>query len=91
MKKDHQSKITGEATVKAPVEKVWAYWTTPEHIKKWNNASDDCHTPRAENYLRPGRRFVSRMEAKDGSAGFDFSRTYDEVKKHEYIAYTLDV
>ena len=56
--------ITVEATVKAPVEKVWQFWTGPEHIKQWNNASDDWHTPRAENDLRVGGRFEARMEAK---------------------------
>lgn len=81
--------ITVENTVTAPVEKVWEYWTRPEHIVKWNNASDDWHTPRAENDLRVGGSFVSRMEAKDGSMGFDFGGVYDEVKNNEYIAYTM--
>lgn len=81
--------ITVENTVTAPVEKVWAYWTKPEHIIKWNNASDDWHTPRAENDLRAGGSFVSRMEAKDGSIGFDFGGVYDKVKIHEYIKYTM--
>jgi uncharacterized protein YndB with AHSA1/START domain len=81
--------ITIEALIKAPVEKVWGFWTAPEHIMRWNNASDDWHTPRAENDLRPGGKFLSRMEAKDGSAGFDFVGTYDEVKKNELIAYTM--
>ena len=62
-------RITAENTVKAPVEKVWKFWTTPEHITKWNKASDDWHTTRAENDLRAGGKFVSRMEAKDGSFG----------------------
>jgi uncharacterized protein YndB with AHSA1/START domain len=83
-------KITVETTVHAPVEKVWKYWTEPTHIKKWNNASDDWHTPVAENDLRAGGKFLSRMEAKDGSFGFDFGGIYDEVKLHEVIAYTLD-
>ena len=61
--------ITVENTINAPVEKVWEYWTKPEHITQWNNASDDWHTPRAENDLRVGGSFVSRMEAKDGSFG----------------------
>ena len=64
--------ITVEATVQAPVEKVWSFYTSPEHIKKWNNASPDWHTPHAENDLRVGGKFLSRMEAKDGSFGFDF-------------------
>ncbi len=84
------STITVKTAVAAPIDKVWDCWTSPEHITKWNNASDDWHTPRAENDLRPGGRFVSRMEAKDGSAGFDFGGTYDHVRKHKYIAYTMD-
>ena len=82
--------ITIKSTVNAPVEKVWKYWTEPEHIKKWNSASEDWHTTFAENDLRVGGKFLSRMEAKDGSFGFDFSGVYDEVKLYEVIAYTLD-
>lgn len=82
-------KITVETTVHIPVETVWKYWTEPAHIKKWNNASDEWHTPVTENDLRAGGKFLSRMEAKDGSFGFDFSGIYDEVILHEVIAYTL--
>jgi uncharacterized protein YndB with AHSA1/START domain len=82
--------LTVESTIKAPVEKVWEYWTKPQHIVKWNSASDDWHTPHAENDLRIGGRFSARMEAKDGSFGFDFGGVYDAVKNNEYIAYTLD-
>jgi uncharacterized protein YndB with AHSA1/START domain len=81
--------ITVESTVAAPVAKVWKFWTSPEHITKWNNASDDWHTPFAENDLRAGGKFLSRMEAKDGSFGFDFWGIYDEVKTNELIEYTL--
>ena len=81
--------ITVEATVKAPVSKVWQYWIEPNHIKNWNNASDDWHTPRAENDVRPGGKFNSRMEARDGSFGFDFFGEYDEVKPNELITYTM--
>ena len=81
--------ITVETTVHAPVEKVWEYWTEPRHITKWSNASDDWHSPNAENDLRVGGRFLTRMEAKDGSSGFDFSGVYDEVRKNEFISYTL--
>jgi len=81
--------ITVKTTVQAPLAKVWDYWTKPEHITQWNNASDDWHTPRAENDLRTGGRFTARMEAKDGSMGFDFGGVYDEVKNHELIAYTI--
>ena len=82
--------ITVQALINAPLEKVWKLWTAPEHVMKWNNASDDWHTPRAENDLRPGGKFLCRMEAKDGSAGFDFVGTYDEVKMNEVIAYTME-
>ena len=78
-----------ENTVNAPVEKVWELWTAPEHITKWNNASDDWHTTRAENDLRVGGKFLARMEAKNGSFGFDFEGTYDEIKTNEAIAYTM--
>jgi uncharacterized protein YndB with AHSA1/START domain len=81
--------ITVENTINAPVEKVWNYWTQPEHIIKWNSASDDWHTPRAENDVREGGKFMTRMEAKDGSMGFDFFGVYDKVKKNEYIEYTM--
>ncbi len=81
--------ITVETTVKAPVEKVWQYWSGPEHITKWANASDDWHTTRAENDLRTGGKFLSRMAAKDGSFGFDFGGVYDDVKQHQIIDYTI--
>lgn len=81
--------ITIENTVNAPVEKVWKYWTGPEHITKWNSPSDDWHTPFAENDLRVGGKFLSRMEAKDGSFGFDFGGVYDEVETNKLIAYTI--
>jgi uncharacterized protein YndB with AHSA1/START domain len=82
--------ISIEATINASVEKVWDLLTNPKHIVRWNNASDDWHTPRAENDLRAGGRFLSRMEARDGSSGFDFSGVYTEVKPSEKIGYTLD-
>lgn len=81
--------ITVQNTINAPVAKVWEYYTSPEHIIKWNTPSVDWHTTRAENDLRVGGTFISRMEAKDGSFGFDFSGTYDEVRTHEFIAYTM--
>lgn len=82
-------KITIEATVHAPIEKVWEYYTDPNHVTKWNYASDDWHSPKAENDLRAGGKFNYRMEAKDGSFGFDFGGVYDEVKKYERIRYTI--
>jgi uncharacterized protein YndB with AHSA1/START domain len=84
-----QTTITIDAAVNAPVEKVWKFWTVPGHITKWNYASDDWHSPYAENDLKVGGKFLSRMEAKDGSFGFDFGGVYDDVKIHELIAYTL--
>lgn len=84
-----KQKITIKTIINAPVEKVWTYWTEPEHIKKWNNASEDWHTTKAENDLRVGGKFSSRMEAKDGSFGFDFGGIYDEVKVYDFISYTL--
>jgi len=89
METKNATNITVEATVNAPVEKVWSYFTQPQHVKNWNNASDDWHTPRAENDLQVGGNFVYRMEAKDGSFGFDFGGTYDAVKENEYLEYTI--
>ena len=83
------STITVQSIINAPIEKVWQYWTSPEHITQWCNASDDWHAPRAENDVQLGGKFTTRMEAKDGSFGFDFSGVYDEVRLHEYIAYTI--
>lgn len=83
------SSITVSVKVNAPLEKVWDYWTHPEHIIKWNNASDDWHTPHATNDLRVGGLFTSRMEAKDGSMGFDFEGEYTKVEQHIEIEYVL--
>jgi len=83
------TKITVQNVINATVEKVWQLWTAPEHITKWCAASDDWHTTRAENDVRAGGKFLSRMEAKDGSSGFDFGGVYDNVKKHELIEYTM--
>jgi uncharacterized protein YndB with AHSA1/START domain len=75
--------------VNAPIEKVWEVWNAPEHIVNWNAASQDWHTTKATNDLREGGQLICRMEAKDGSSGFDFTGTYDLVKNLEHIAYTL--
>lgn len=83
------TKITIDVTVAADDKKVWDYWTEPEHIKKWNFAADDWHCPKAENDLRVGGKLKSRMEAKDGSFGFDFEATYTEVIEHKKIVYTM--
>jgi uncharacterized protein YndB with AHSA1/START domain len=86
---NNKTNITVEASVNAPAKKVWDYFTMPEHITKWNNASDDWHTPRAENDLRTGGNFNYRMEARDGSFGFDFGGVYDEVETNKSIGYTM--
>ena len=78
-------KITVEKLVNAPIETVWSAWTTPSDIKHWNAASDDWHTTAASVDLRPGGAFSSRMEAKDGSIGFDFAGTYTKVLEHRLI------
>ena len=85
----NDNKIKIESTVLADIKKVWDYWTKPEYITKWNFASDDWHCPSSENDLRVGGKFSSRMEAKDGSFGFDFEGIYDEVVEHKKIAYTM--
>lgn len=82
-------KITVETTVKAPVDKVWAAYTTPDDIKQWNTASDDWHTTQSIVDLRVGGAFSSRMEAKDGSFGFDFAGTYTKIVPHELIEYAF--
>ena len=89
METTNNTVVTIESTVNAPVEKVWKYWTGPEHITQWNTAIDTWHSPRAENDLRVGGKFLARMEAKDGSMGFDFGGIYDEVKTNETIAFTM--
>lgn len=86
---DAKAAITIQATIHARVEKVWELYTTPEHVTRWNHASDDWHTTKAENDLTPGGKFLYRMEAKDGSSGFDFYGTYDEIETNELIDYTL--
>ncbi|MBP1153656.1 MULTISPECIES: SRPBCC family protein [unclassified Paenibacillus] len=86
---NQKTRVTVQAVIQAPVEKVWRYWSEPEHITKWNQASETWHSPRSENDLRVGGKFLTRMEAKDGSMGFDFGGIYDVVKQHEQISYTL--
>ncbi len=91
-------KITAQTIVNEPVEKVWDAYNNPKHIVKWAFASEDWKAPKAENDLRVGGKFVTRMEAKDGSAGFDFGGTYSEVvppnpsnpSGQARIAYTMD-
>lgn len=78
-------KITVETTVPAPIADVWRAYTTPEDIKQWNAASDDWHTTTASVDLRVGGAFSSRMEAKDGSMGFDFAGIYTRIVRHQMI------
>lgn len=82
--------IKVEATVNAPIQKVWTFWTSSEHIVNWNNASEDWHTPKAENDLHVGGKFVFTMAARDGSVSFDFNGTYDEVVENQAIEYTIE-
>jgi uncharacterized protein YndB with AHSA1/START domain len=89
LKNKEKTLITVEAVINAPAEKVWKFWTMPEHIVRWNNASDDWHTTRAENDLRAGGKFLSRMEARDGSMGFDFEGIYENVDQNKLIEYGL--
>jgi len=81
--------ITVENTVNAPLQKVWNYWNHPEHVTKWCSASDDWHAPSASADMRVGGTFTTRMEAKDGSMGFDFAGVYDIITENEYIEYTI--
>jgi uncharacterized protein YndB with AHSA1/START domain len=83
------SKITVETTVAAPVAPVWRAYTTPDDIKQWNAASDDWHTTTATVDLREGGAFSSRMEAKDGSMGFDFAGTYTKIIENKLIEYSF--
>ena len=83
-------KITIQTTVKSSIEKVWTAWTTPADINQWNAASDDWHNPRSTNDLRVGGRFSYRMEAKDGSMGFDFEGTYTKLVHEKLIDYVLE-
>lgn len=81
--------ITVQTFVSSDVKKVWEYFTKPEHITKWNFASVDWHCPSVENDLRVNGKFKSRMEAKDGSFGFNFEAIYDKVIIYKTIAYTM--
>ncbi len=85
----NNSKITVQADISSDVKKIWEYYTKPEHITKWNYASDDWYCPSAENDFRVGGKSKSRMEAKDGSAGFDFEAIYDEIINGKKIEYTI--
>ena len=88
MSKD-KTNLTVEVTILAPVEVVWQYFTDPEHVINWNNASPDWHTPKAENDLQVGGKFCYTMAAKDGSFSFDFWGIYDVIKENQLLKYTL--
>jgi len=90
MSNDKKTVITISATINAPITKVWECWTNPKHIVHWNFASDDWHAPHAINPLTVGSTFSFRMEAKDGSQGFDFQGTYKQIIPYEHIRYVLD-
>ena len=81
--------ITVQTLVQAPIAAVWSAYTTPDDIKQWNTASDDWHTPQSSVDLREGGAFSSRMEAKDGSLGFDFAGTYTKIVPHALIEYSF--
>jgi uncharacterized protein YndB with AHSA1/START domain len=89
METQNRPVIKVETAVKAPVEKVWEYWTKPAHIINWCYASNDWHAPAAENDLQEGGKFNTTMAAKDGSMSFDFNGVYTMVKEQEAIAYAL--
>ena len=82
--------ITVIATINKPVQEVWSLWTSPHHIINWNFASPEWCCPSALNDLKPGGHFSWRMEAKDGSMGFDYKGTFDRIEANELIEYTLD-
>ncbi|MBP6910747.1 SRPBCC family protein [Patescibacteria group bacterium] len=82
--------ITVSTTVNAPIDHVWEVWNNPEHITQWCFASDDWHAPKAENDLRVGGKFTTRMEAKDGSFGFEFGGMYTNINGKETIEYSMD-
>ena len=86
---ESKTKITVQANVAAPIEKVWESWKNPKHVMNWNNASDDWHTPYAENDFRVGGQFKATMAAKDGSMSFDFVGTNTAIKTHELIEYEI--
>lgn len=89
MNQEGKTIISVKTIIDAPIGSVWKCWTSPEDIVRWNNASDDWHTTRAENDLRAGGKFLSRMEAKDGSSGFDFTGVYKVVITNEQIEYSI--
>lgn len=82
--------ITISTKINAPISKIWEFWTNPIHIKEWTFASSDWHVPYAENDLKTGGKFTTRMKAKDGSFGFDFNGIYTNVIENQLIEYTIE-
>ena len=82
--------ITVQTKVQAPLDKIWSFWTVPEHITKWNSASEDWHTPYADNDLKVGGKFKYTMASKDGTMSFDFIGTYSVIQDKRTIAYTIE-
>jgi uncharacterized protein YndB with AHSA1/START domain len=86
---EYKNFITVQTVIEANIDTVWEKWVTPADIIKWNNASEDWHTTKAENDIKDGGKFLFRMEAKDGSMGFDFEGIYNFVKPYELIEYSI--
>jgi uncharacterized protein YndB with AHSA1/START domain len=89
METSQKTSITVQTIVKAPIDKVWKYWNEPKHITNWAFASEDWHTPFAENDIRTGGKFKSTMAAKDGSFSFDFEGVYSKVEENKLIEYSI--
>jgi uncharacterized protein YndB with AHSA1/START domain len=89
METQQKTAITVETSVKAPIEKVWKYWSEPQHITQWASASDDWHAPYADNDLRKDGKFKTTMAAKDGSFSFDFEGVYTNVQPHKIIEFVM--
>lgn len=85
-----QAPLTVQARISSDIHKVWNYYTSPEHITKWNFADPSWHCPSAENDLKAGGKYKARMEAKDGSFGFDFEAVYSEVLPEKKLAFTME-
>lgn len=84
-----KTEISIETLISAPIERIWEYWTDPAHIQEWCHASDDWCAPHATNDLKVGGKFLTRMEAKNGSAGFDFEGTYTAIEPYKKIEYVI--
>ncbi len=83
------TKVTVQATINSDIKKVWDYYNNPEHITQWNFADPSWQCPNAENDMKVGGKYLARMEAKDGSFGFDFEATYSEIIEGEQFTYGL--